>query len=194
MRMTTDPDHLSRQTLPDLLNEGLDVVFVGINPSIFSVERGHYFARKTNRFWPALSRSVLSARARRALGVEKLGPEHDRALLDYGIGFTDVVKRATPKASDVAAAEFVAGVQSLLAKLQHHRPRIACFHGVTGYRHVHRALTGSASLPSLGLQDQRMGATRVYLVPNPSGANAHFTPDEQTRWYDWLAECLEQHG
>jgi TDG/mug DNA glycosylase family protein len=194
MRMTTDPDHLSRQTLPDLLNEGLDVVFVGINPSIFSVERGHYFARKTNRFWPALSRSVLSLRARTALGVERLGPEHDRALLDYGIGFTDVVKRATPKASDVASAEFVAGVEGLLAKLQHYRPRIACFHGVTGYRHVHRALTGAVNLPSLGLQDQRMGATQVYLVPNPSGANAHFTPDEQTSWYDRLAECLGKHG
>jgi TDG/mug DNA glycosylase family protein len=192
--MTVEPAQFFQRTLPDLLNEGLDVVFVGINPSIFSVERGHYFARKTNRFWPALSRSVLSLRARSALGVEKLGPEHDRALLDYGIGSTDVVKRATPKASDVASAEFAAGVQDLLVKLQHYRPRIACFHGVTGYRHVHRTLTGSARLPSLGLQDQRMGATQVYLVPNPSGANAHFTPDEQTSWYDRLAECLGQHG
>jgi TDG/mug DNA glycosylase family protein len=192
--MTVEPAQFFQRTLPDLLNEGLDVVFVGINPSIFSVERGHYFARKTNRFWPALSRSVLSLRARTALGVERLGPEHDRALLDYGIGFTDVVKRATPKASDVASAEFVAGVEGLLAKLQHYRPRIACFHGVTGYRHVHRALTGAVNLPSLGLQDQRMGATQVYLVPNPSGANAHFTPDEQTSWYDRLAECLGKHG
>jgi TDG/mug DNA glycosylase family protein len=104
------------------------------------------------------------------------------------------VKRATPKASDVAPAEFVAGVQALVAKLQHYGPRIACFHGVTGYRHVHRAFTGSARLPSLGLQEQRMGPTQVYLVPNPSGANAHFTPEEQTRWYDRLAECLAQHG
>jgi TDG/mug DNA glycosylase family protein len=192
--MTIDPVPFSQQTLPDLLNAGLDVVFVGINPSIFSVERGHYFARKTNRFWPALSRSVLSMRARTALAVERLGPEHDRALLDYGIGFTDVVKRATPKASDVASAEFVAGVQDLLVKLRRYRPRIACFHGVTGYRHVHRALTGSASSPTLGLQDERMGPTQVFLVPNPSGANAHFTPDEQTRWYDRLAECLGQRA
>ena len=189
--MTIGP---AQQTLPDLLKEGLDVVFVGINPSIFSVERGHYFARKTNRFWPALSRSVLSAKARKALGAEKLGPEHDRALLDHGIGFTDVVKRATPKASDVAPAEFVAGVQDLLAKLQRYRPRIACFHGVTGYRPVHRALTGCANSLSLGLQDQCMGSTQVYLVPNPSGANAHVTPDEQTRWYDRLSACLREHG
>jgi double-stranded uracil-DNA glycosylase len=181
------------ETLPDLLKKGLDVVFVGINPSIFSVERGHYFARRTNRFWPALSRSVLSLAARQVLGVAALGPEHDRALLGYGIGFTDLVKRATPKASDVTAAEFAAGVEVLLAKLEHDRPRIACFHGVTGYRHVHRMLTGSAGLPSLGLQDRCMGTIRIYLVPNPSGANAHVTPAEQTAWYDQLFACLA-HG
>jgi TDG/mug DNA glycosylase family protein len=74
------------QTLPDLLRSGLDIVFVGINPSIFSVQRGHYFARKTNRFWPCLSRSTLSRRARQALSVEQLGPEHDAALLRAGSG------------------------------------------------------------------------------------------------------------
>jgi TDG/mug DNA glycosylase family protein len=90
--MTIGSAPQSRQTLPDLLKKGLDVVFIGINPSLFSVERGHYFARKTNRFWPTLSRSVLSLKARQGLRVETLGPQHDRALLGYGIGFTDVVK------------------------------------------------------------------------------------------------------
>ncbi len=178
------------RTLPDLLKTGLDVVFVGINPSVFSAERGHYFARPTNRFWPCLSGSILSEAVRETLCVEKLRPEHDRALLDHGIGFTDVVKRATPKAGDLTPSEFAAGARHLLARLDRYRPRIACFHGVTGYRHIHRALTGTAAELSLGLQDLRMGPTRVYLVPNPSGANAHFTPDDQTRWYDRLAECL----
>jgi TDG/mug DNA glycosylase family protein len=180
------------QTLPDLLRSGLDIVFVGINPSIFSVQRGHYFARKTNRFWPCLSRSTLSRRARQALSVEQLGPEHDTALLDHGIGFTDLVKRATAKASDLAPSELAAGVQHLLAKLEQYRPRVTCFHGITGYRPVHRMLTGAATDPGLGLQDLRLGPTRVYLVPNPSGANAHFTPADQTRWYDRLAEWLEE--
>lgn len=180
----------SGPTLPDLLRTGLDIVFVGINPSVYSVKHGHYFARPGNRFWPCLSRSILSQAAREALAVERLGPEHDRALLDYGIGFTDLVKRATPKASDVAPAEFSAGVQHLVAKLTRYRPRIACFHGVTGYRPVHRGLTGTADAVSLGLQDPRLGPTRVYLVPNPSGANAHVTREEQTKWYDRLAECL----
>ena len=184
--MKTDPT----RTLPDLLRDGLDVVFVGINPSVFSVERGHYFARPTNRFWPCLSRSILSRRARQALSVERLGPEHDRALLDHGIGFTDLVKRATAKASELAPSEFAPAVRHLLAKLERHRPRIACFHGVTGFRPVHRLLTGQASEIKLGLQDLLLGPTRVYLVPNPSGANAHVTPVEQTRWYDRLAECL----
>jgi TDG/mug DNA glycosylase family protein len=178
------------RTLPDLLRDGLDVVFVGINPSIFSVERGHYFARPTNRFWPCLSRSILSRRARQALSVERLGPEHDRALLDHGIGFTDLVKRATAKASDLAPVEFPPAVGHLLTKLERHQPRIACFHGVTGFRPVHRLLTGQASEIKLGLQDLLLGPSRVYLVPNPSGANAHVTPADQTRWYDRLAECL----
>jgi TDG/mug DNA glycosylase family protein len=190
--MTRDPNDVPPRTLPDLLREGLDIVFVGINPSIFSVERGHYFARSTNRFWPCLSRSIVSRGAREAFSVEQLAPQHDAALLDHGIGFTDLVKRATPKASDLAPSEFAAGVQHLVTKLGRYRPRIACFHGVTSYRHVHRLLTGTATEVSLGLQERRVGPTRVYLVPNPSGANAHFTPADQTQWYDRLAECLKK--
>jgi len=178
------------QTLPDLLRDGLDVVFVGINPSIYSVERGHYFAQPSNRFWPCLSRSILSRKARQALSVGRLGPEHDRALLDHGIGFTDLVKRATAKASDLAPSEFAPAIRHLLMKLERHQPRIACFHGVTGFRPVHRRLTGQVSEIKLGLQDLLLGPTRVYLVPNPSGANAHVTRLDQTRWYDQLAECL----
>jgi TDG/mug DNA glycosylase family protein len=181
-------------TLPDLLRNGLDIVFVGINPSVFSVQRGHYFARSTNRFWPCLSRSTLSEAARKILAVDRLSPEHDQALLDHGIGFTDVVKRATPKASDVALAEFAAGVDLLMAKLDRYRPRIACFHGITGFRPVHRALTGTAAEIALGPQDLRIGTTLLYLVPNPSAANARFTPNDQAGWYDRLAECLATLG
>ena len=167
------------------------MVFVGINPSCYSAERGHYFARGSNRFWPCLSASVLSLPARRALAVEKLGPLCDRALLAHGIGFTDVVKRATPKASDLTPSELRAGVAVLLAKLERYQPRIACFHGVTGYRYVHRVLTGSTTKVELGLQELLLGPTRVFVVPNPSGANAHFTRADQTHWYDRLAACLE---
>jgi double-stranded uracil-DNA glycosylase len=178
------------QTLPDLLRRDLDVVFVGINPSVYSAERGHYFARGSNRFWPCISRSTLTERARTGLGVEVLGPLNDRALLGYGIGFTDLVKRPTPKASDLTSAELASGVDALLRKIARYRPRIACFHGVTGYRFVHTMLTGKIGIVELGLQTVRVGTTRLYLVPNPSGANAHFTREDQTRWYDALAGVL----
>ena len=177
-------------TLPDLLTDALDVLFVGINPSVYSAERGHYFARGSNRFWPCISRSVLTERARAALAVTVLAPEHDRALLAYGIGFTDLVKRATPKASDLTRAELAAGVDGLLAKIERYRPGVACFHGVTGYRHVHDLLTGKTAGVELGLQSMRPAGTRLFLVPNPSGANAHFSREQQTQWYDALAELL----
>lgn len=178
-------------TLPDLLADGLDVVFVGINPSVYSVEHGHYFARRSNRFWPCISRSVLTARARRELGVQTLTPEHDRAMLDYGIGFTDLVKRPTAKASDLARRELAAGVEHLLEKIRRFRPRVACFHGVTGYRFVHNILLEGAAPVELGLQSTRLEGTLLFLVPNPSGANAHFSREQQTQWYDALAAVLE---
>lgn len=138
-----------------------------------------------------MSRSTLTVAARRGLGVDVLAPEHDRALLAYGIGFTDVVKRPTAKASDLAAHELSGGVEQLLAKLERDRPRVACFHGITGYRAVHAALAAHGVPAELGLQPVRAGATRIFLVPNPSGANAHFTRAQQTAWYDALAAALQ---
>jgi TDG/mug DNA glycosylase family protein len=177
-------------TLPDLLRPGLKIVFVGINPSLFSVQRGHYFARTTNRFWPCFSRSVLSREARQALGVEMLTPEHDRALLDHGFGFTDVAKRPTARADQLDPSELTAGVAHLTAKLESYQPHIACFHGITGFRAVHRALVIATTAPQLGEQPWRLGPTRLFVIPNPSPANAHATPAQQIRWYDALAEEL----
>jgi TDG/mug DNA glycosylase family protein len=179
-------------TLPDLLREGLDVVFVGINPSVFSVAQGHYFARKINRFWPALSRSRLSLAARQGLGVEQLEPAHDRALQDYGFGFTDLVKRASPRATDLARGEPEEGVAVLVRKIKRDEPRFACLHGVTVGRPVQRVLAPQLPEGGLGLQPYTIGATQVFVVPNPSPANAHFTPADQTRWYDALAAALDR--
>src|SRR5581483_5855247 len=101
---------------------GLDVVFVGINPSVYSATLGHYFARKTNRFWPAFSRSRLSLKARQALGVERLEPIHDRVLPDHGFGFTDLVKRASPRATDLTRDEPTDGVAALARKIKRYKP------------------------------------------------------------------------
>jgi TDG/mug DNA glycosylase family protein len=179
-----------KDTLPDLLRDALDVVFVGINPSLFSAAQGHYFARRSNRFWPCFSCSVLSDAARRALGVERLEPEHDRALSSCGFGFTDLVKRPTARAGDLLPRELEFGVADLTSKLERYQPRVACFHGVTGYQYVVRQLASFADKPALGSQPLRIGATLCFVVPNPSGANAHFTPADQTHWYDRLANEL----
>src|SRR3954463_16293827 len=90
------------ETLPDYLAPGLRLVFIGINPSPLSVEKGRYFWRKTNRFWPCLSKSRLSQEVRAALGRDDLGPEDDARLLEFGIGFTDVVKVPTSNAAQVS--------------------------------------------------------------------------------------------
>jgi len=177
-------------TLPDLLRGNLDVIFVGINPSTFSVLQGHYFARKANRFWPAFSKSSISLAARKRLGLERLEPRHDALLLDHGFGFTDAVKRASPRATDISPKEFADGVADLVAKIEMLQPKIACFHGIMAYRAVHRLLTGTKDDPALGLQPLKINNTRIFLAPNPSPANAHFTPADQVAWYDKLAEVL----
>ena len=101
----TRPREWSGETLPDLLKDGLDIVFVGINPSLYSVAQGHYFARKLNRFWPSFSRSRLSERVRRGLRVDMLEPHHDKFMPDYGFGLTDLVKRPTANVRDLEPGE-----------------------------------------------------------------------------------------
>jgi len=112
-------------TLPDYLEPGLDIVFVGLNPSLYSVKVGHYFANPRNRFWPAMNRSGLVDR--------ELSPEQDASLLADHIGFTDVVKRPTAQGSGLRAADFLQWAPVLQDKLLRYQPRIACFHGVTAY-------------------------------------------------------------
>jgi TDG/mug DNA glycosylase family protein len=191
----TEPETYPFETLPDYMAPGMDLVFVGINPSTLSVQEGHYFFRKTNRFWPAFSRSILSTRARAGLGTEALGPEHDAALLAFGIGFTDVVKVPSNNAAQVAPGAFAEWAPRLRERLQRYAPCVACFHGLTGYRPFLRyglGIAGGADDPEpvLGPQDPTLGSTRLFVVPNPSPANAHFTPADQTAWYDRLAAYL----
>ena len=176
------------RTLPDYLGPGLRVVFVGINPGVYSVERGHYFARTTSRFWPAFSRSVLSAPIRKTLRLDALGPDQDAALLRFGIGFTDVVKVPSRNAAGVTPTMFRDWAPRLLRRLEKHRPRVACFHGLTGFRpFVQFALGADPTRIVLGPQQLTVGHTRLFVAPNPSPANAHFTVADQIRWYDRLA-------
>jgi len=179
-------------TLPDYLSPGLRLVFVGINPGLYSVRRGHYFARSTSRFWPGFSRSKLSAPIRAGLDCEALGPEDDGRLLAFGIGFTDMVKVPSRNASEVHPADFRAWAPKLLGRLERYRPEVACFHGLTAYRAFARYALGSPRASfQLGAQPRRLGGTRLYVVPNPSPANAHFRLEDQVAWYDRLADFMK---
>lgn len=179
------------KTLPDYLSPGLDVILIGINPGEYSVRHGHYFARTTSRFWPALSKSKLGLAARIGLGVDVLRPEHDVALPRFGIGLTDVIKRPSANAADLSLLEFREWSPVLFAKVEKYAPVVACFHGLTAYRPFLKfGLKVTNLLAGLGGQPEQIGSTRLYVVPNPSPANAHFTPADQASWYDSLADFI----
>lgn len=185
------PEPYPFRTLPDYLRRGLDLVFVGINPGLYSVTQGHYFARPTSRFWPAFSRSVLSAPIRASLKRDRLGPQDDRALLRFGIGFTDVVKVPSRSARDLGPRDYGLWAPRLLARLETFRPRVACFHGITGYRAFARYALGEARQAwRLGVQPRRLGDTGLFVIPNPSPANAHFQLTDYIAWYNRVARLL----
>ena len=162
-------------TLPDHLAEGLDLLFVGLNPSPYSIAVGHYFGNPRNRFWRAFNLAKL-------VPVE-VSAQDDRMLLEYRIGFTDLVKRPTPGVSHLRAADYREGAGVLKGKLERYRPAVACFHGVTAYRYYLRYSENAAEVPSLGPQDRLVGETRLFVTPNPSPANARYSLDDLAGWY-----------
>lgn len=148
-------------TLPDILAHDLDVLFVGINPSLYSAAVGHHFARPGNRFWPALHRSGFTPR--------QWSPEEDRSGPSYGFGLTNMVDRATARADELDPAELVAGGKILARKIRRWRPRFVAVVGVTAYR----AAFGEPGA-SLGDQGRDLAGARLWVLPNPSGLNAHY--------------------
>ena len=174
------------RTLPDLLAPGLVLVFVGLNPSEYSVREGHYFANPRNRFWPAFNRPALLPAS---LGRECI-PADDAILLQHGIGFTDVVKRPTPQGNALRAADYRRWAPLLRDKLQQCQPGLVCFHGLMAYKSYLRHSEGEKTSPDLGLQPRPIGASAVFVVPNPSPANARYSVDELTAWYDRVAAAL----
>ncbi len=147
------------RTLPDLIGPRLRAVIVGLNPSVYSADRGTAFARPGNRFWPA----ALDA------GLVPLDRDPWAAFTAAGIGFTDLVKRASPRADELTIDEYRAGAERLRSLVEWFAPKVVCFAGVTGYRKVFDRTA------QLGPQPNRIGETTVYLMNNPSGANAHAT-------------------
>lgn len=149
-RQPTEP------SLPDLLAAHLDIIFVGLNPSLKSAQLGHYYAGPGNQFWPFLYQAGFTDR--------QLTPQEDASLLDYGIGLTDVVKRATRGVNDLAKREFTPGLDGLREKLAKYRPRMIAFNGKTGYQ------SAIGRRIEYGLQSDALEGIPVFVCPSTSGA------------------------
>jgi TDG/mug DNA glycosylase family protein len=149
--------------LPDVLATGLRIVFCGINPGLWTAATGHHFARPGNRFWPALHAAGLTPRL--------LEPSEQHELLGLGLGLTNVVPRATARADELTAEEYVEGGRRLVVKIEELRPAWLAVLGVTAYR----AAFGDRRA-QVGQQHHTIGgSTRVWVLPNPSGLNAHWS-------------------
>jgi TDG/mug DNA glycosylase family protein len=166
------------RTIPDLGGPGLRVLFSGINPSLYSAATGHHFARPGNRFWPALHRSGFTPR--------QLDPAEQGLLPGLGLGITNVVARATARADELSADELVAGGRGLAVLARRWRPRYVAVLGVTAYR-----VAFGRPKAMIGPQDHAIGGVPVWVLPNPSGLNAHFQIDALAEQFAALRSAAE---
>ena len=148
--------------LPDRIGSRPRILFVGINPSLRSAEVGHHFASPGNPFWRLLYAARLIPAA--------LTYRDDVRLPSYGLALTNIVPRATRAASELTRAEYAAGRARLARSIARVKPRTVAFVGVT----VYRAFFGAAATAGAGAKPQRIGAARVFVLPNPSGLNAAY--------------------
>lgn len=147
--------------IPDVLAAGLDVLFCGINPGRWSGAVGHHFAHPGNRFWKAIHIAGYTA--------ELLSPQHERRLLDVGLGVTNLVARTTATAAELSPDELRRGAVSLRRKVVRFAPRAMAFLGLGAYRTAF-----GAPRASLGEQPDLLGPALVWVLPNPSGLQAHY--------------------
>jgi TDG/mug DNA glycosylase family protein len=167
------------KTVPDVIAPDLRVLFCGINPGLYSGATGHHFARPGNRFWPALYAGGFTERL--------LSPFEERELLKSGYGITNVVRRATAAASELSTDELIAGGRGLERKVRRYSPKCLAVLGVTVYRTAF-----NRPLAKLGRQDETIGETLIWVLPNPSGLNAHYQPKDLARLFSELKESVEE--
>ena len=170
--------------LPDVIAPNLRVLFCGINPGLYSGAVGHHFARPGNRFWPTLHASGFTPR--------QLKPEEQLELLSLGCGLTNIVARTTARADELSASELIAGMKNLEIKIAHYRPAVLAVLGISAYR-----IAWGQPRTELGLQGEPWHSTRVWILPNPSGLNAHYTPARLAAQFSALrefAQMLELSG
>jgi TDG/mug DNA glycosylase family protein len=163
--------------IPDTIAPDLDVLFVGINPGLYSGATGHHFARPGNRFWPSLHQAGFTPR--------RLAPDEPAALLELGIGITNLVARTTATAAELSKAEVRAGGMRLRQTIRRYRPRVVAVLGVTTYRTAFDkpgAVTGH--------QPEDLEGAQLWVLPNPSGLNAHYQLPALVTLFTELREAI----
>ena len=167
----------TEKTVRDVIAPDLCVLFCGINPGLYTAAVGHHFARPGNRFWPALYAGGFTSRI--------LSPFDERELLKSGYGITNVVQRTTATADMLTKEEIVAGGEKLRAKVVRYRPRILAVLGVGAYRTAF-----NRPKASVGLQEDWVGGTLLWVLPNPSGLNANYQAADLARLFRELRDSL----
>jgi double-stranded uracil-DNA glycosylase len=168
-------------TIPDVLpaaGEPFRVLFCGINPGLYSAATGWHFARPGNRFWPALQLSGFTDR--------RLSPSEQAELARIGLGISNIAPRATAQAAELSTAELKEGADRLLALVDARRPRVVAIAGVSAYR-----IAFARPRAVIGPQPEQLGAARLWILPNPSGLNAHWTLPNLTEAFRELKKAVE---
>lgn len=168
------------RTVPDVIAPELKVLFVGINPSLYSAAVGRHFARPGNRFWPVLHNAGFTAR--------RLSAEQQDVLLDYGYGISNIVAQATASAAELTAQQLAFGGRLLIEKIQRYRPACVAILGLDAYR---RAFAEKILRP--GAQASTLGGAALWVLPNPSGLNAHYQLDALVSLYAELRHAAQEN-
>ena len=166
------------KAISDVIAPDLRVLFCGINPGLYSGWTGHHFARPGNRFWPALLASGFTDRL--------LSPSEKRELLKDGYGITNVIARTTASETDLRKDEYAIGARRLRTKLRRYQPKFLAVLGIGAYR-----VAFDKPKAILGRQEEKICDTIVWVLPNPSGLNAHYQPKELARLFRELREAVE---
>ena len=166
------------KTVRDVIAPELRVLFCGINPGLYSGVTGHHFARPGNRFWPTIYQAGFTPRL--------LSPFEERELLTLGCGITNLVPRATATADELASEELIAGRKRLETKVKRYQPLVVAVLGIGAYRTAFQERTAI-----LGLQDKQIANARIWVLPNPSGLNAHYQLADLVEQFRSLREATE---
>src|SRR4051812_32158323 len=160
----------ANRTVPDVIAPNLRVLFCGINPGLYTAAVGHHFARPGNRFWPALFASGFTQRL--------LSPFDEQELLTNGYGITNLVMRTTATADQLSREEMRAGGKRLVAKVKRYQPAFLAVLGLGAYRQGFEQPKAV-----IGKQPDRIGSATIWVLPNPSGLNAHYQAGDLARLF-----------